>query len=389
MNALTTVMGKELLDLFRDRRSLLVALLMGPILFPALILGMGKLASDRISTQLEKPLALPVIGAERAPNLIAWLQGQNIVIEKAPTDPEGAIRTQSEDVVLRIGEKYGEQWRGSQPAAMEILFDSSRQDADIPVKRLETVLQNYGRSVGALRLVARGINPAVGEPVRLARRDLATPEARIGQALAFLPYMLILSGFLGGAALVIDATAGERERQSLEPLLATPAARAVIMSGKIAAAAAVGLISLVLTLLSFKLAFALAPSFGLKLELSLWTIGRILLVLAPIVMIGTCLLTFIAAGAKSVKEAQSYMTLLMLLPMIPTIVLLVNPVKQQLWQFAVPFLSQNQMILKLVRSETVAPLEWAVYLVAGFGVGLLLWWLAARRYHDERLAISA
>lgn len=389
MNALKTVMGKELLDLFRDRRSLLVALLMGPILFPALILGMGKLASDRISTQLEKPLALPVIGGERAPNLMAWLQGQNIVIEKAPADPEGAIRAQSEDVVLRIGAQYGEQWHGSEPAAVEILFDSSRQDADIPVKRIETVLENYGRTVGALRLVARGISPAIGEPLRLARRDLATPEARIGQALAFLPYMLILSGFLGGAALVIDATAGERERQSLEPLLATPAARAVIMSGKIAAASAVGLISLVLTLLSFKLAFALAPGFGLKLELSLWTIARILLVLSPIVMIGTCLLTFIAAGAKSVKEAQSYMTLLMLLPMIPTIVLLVNPVKQQLWQFAVPFLSQNQMILKLVRSEAVAPLEWAVYLAAGFGLGLLLWWLAARRYDDERLAISA
>ena len=389
MNALKTVMGKELLDLFRDRRSLLVALLMGPILFPALILGMGKLASDRISTQLEKPLALPVIGGERAPNLMAWLQGQNIVIEKAPADPEGAIRAQSEDVVLRIGAQYGEQWHGSEPAAVEILFDSSRQDADIPVKRIETVLENYGRTVGALRLVARGISPAIGEPLRLARRDLATPEARIGQALAFLPYMLILSGFLGGAALVIDATAGESERQSLEPVLATPAARAVILSGKIAATSTVGLISLVLTLLSFKLAFALAPGFGLKLELSLWTIARILLVLSPIVMIGTCLLTFIAAGAKSVKEAQSYMTLLMLLPMIPTIVLLVNPVKQQLWQFAVPFLSQNQMILKLVRSEAVAPLEWAVYLAAGFGLGLLLWWLAARRYDDERLAISA
>lgn len=389
MNALRTVMGKELLDLFRDRRSLLIALLMGPILFPALILGIGKLASDRISTQLEKPLALPVIGAERAPNLVAWLQGQNIVVEKAPVDPEGAIRGQHEDVILRIGDKYGEQWRGSQPATLEILFDGSRQDTDIPVRRLTTVLENYGRTVGALRLVARGLNPAVGEPVRLARRDLATPEARIGQALAFLPYMLILSGFLGGAALVIDATAGERERQSLEPLLATPAPRALIMSGKITAAAVVGLISLVLTLLSFKLAFALAPGFGLKLELSLWTIARILLVLAPIVMIGTCLLTFIAAGAKSVKEAQSYLTLLMLLPMIPTIVLLVNPVKQQLWQFTVPFLAQNQMILKLVRSESVAPLEWGVYLAAGFGLGMLLWWLAARRYHDERLAISA
>ena len=61
----------------------------------------------------------------------------------------------------------------------------------------------------------------------------------------------------------------------------------------------------------------------------------------------------------------------------------------QLWQFAVPFLAQNQMILRLVRSEPVSTAEWAVYLAAGFGVSLLLWWLAARRYLDERLAISA
>jgi hypothetical protein len=77
----------------------------------------------------------------------------------------------------------------------------------------------------------------------------------------------------------------------------------------------------------------------------------LLLVLLPMVLIGTTLLTLIAAASKSVKEAQSYMSVLMLLPIIPTVVLMVNPIKNQLWQFAVPFLAQNQMILKLVRSE--------------------------------------
>jgi sodium transport system permease protein len=67
----------------------------------------------------------------------------------------------------------------------------------------------------------------------------------------------------------------------------------------------------------------------------------------------------------------------------------VNPVKNQLWQFVVPFLAQNQMILKLVRSETISSNEWAAYLGAGFGLGLLLWLLAARLYHREKLAISA
>ena len=389
MNALLTVWAKELTDLFRDRRTLMISLLMGPLLMPALILGIGKLASDRVTSQLEKPLELPVIGASNAPNLVAWLQGQNIVIKPAPGDADEAIRSQREDVVLRIGPRFGQQWRGSLPATVEILHDSSRQDAQIPVQRLQNLLENYNRSVGALRLVARGISPSTAEPLRVSDRDLATPEARRGQALAFLPYMLILFSFLGGSYLVIDATAGERERNSLEPLLATPAARSTIMSGKILAACTFGVISMVLTLAAFKLSFQFAPSLGNKLDVSLWAIARILLVLMPIVLIGTCLLTLIAAGAKSVKEAQSYMSVLMLLPMLPTVILMVNPVKNQLWMLTVPFLAQNQMILKLVRSESISGQEWAAYLLAGFGAGLLLWWLAARRYLDERLAISA
>ncbi len=389
MKALYTVWMKELVDLVRDRRTLAIALLMGPLLMPALMLGIGKLASDRISTQLEKPLAVPVIGASNAPNLIAWLQGQNIVIKPAPADPDDEIRSQREDVILRIDGKFGEQWRGSMPAVVEILHDSSRQDAQIPVERLQGLLENYGQGVGALRLIARGISPTTAQPLRISNRDLATPEARRGAALAFLPYMLILFSFLGGSYLVIDATAGERERNSLEPLLATPAKRATIMSGKILAACTMGVVSIILTLVAFKLSFQLAPTFGIKLDVSMWTIARILFVLLPIIMVGTCLLTLIAAGAKSVKEAQSYMSVLMLLPMLPTIILMVNPVKNQLWMLTVPFLAQNQMILKLVRSESISMTEWGAYLAAGFGAGLVLWWLAARRYHQERLAIAA
>ena len=383
------VMFKELVDMFRDRRTVAISLLFGPLLMPALILGMGKLVANRVSSQLEKPLVLPVIGAEHAPNLIAWLEGQNIVVAAPPADPDAAIRSQAEDVVLRISPEYAEQWRGSRPARVEILHDSSRQDARIPVERLERLLQGYGSTVGSLRLLARGVSPGTMQALRVGHRDLATPESRVGQALFFLPYMLILTTFLGGAYLVIDVTAGERERQSLEPLLATPAARAAIMSGKILAACVFALIGVALTLAMFKLSFQFAPGLGVKIDVSFGAIVRILLVLLPMILIGTCLLTFISAGTKSVKEAQSYMSILMLLPMIPTVVLLVNPVKNQLWQFATPFLAQNQMILKLVRSEVVTGAEWAVYLVAGFGLGVVLWWLAARRYHQERLAISA
>ncbi len=389
MSALMTVFKKELKDMFRDRRTVMISLVFGTLLGPVLMFGMLKLIVNRASTQQEKPLVLPVEGAEHAPNLVNWLKGQNIVIKPAPKNIDAAIADQSEDVILRISPDFGTQWRKSLPAKVELIHDSTRQDASIPVDRIENLLENYGKTVGTLRLLARGVSPTAMQSLQIAHRDLATPQSRAGQILSFLPYLLILTAFLGGAYLIIDVTAGERERQSLEPLLATPASRSAIMSGKILAACAFGTLSLIISLVAFKVCFLFSSGFGVKVELLMSTISLLMLVLIPILLIGACLLTLIAASVKSVKEAQSYMSILMMLPLLPTIILMVNPVKNQLWMFAVPFLSQNQMILKLVRGEHIQGAEWAVYLLAGFGLAGILWAIAARLYHREKLAISA
>jgi len=388
MKALLTVLAKELRELSRDRRTIMLALMM-PLLFPVLIIGMATLAENRAKGQMEKDLEIAMVGAEHAPNLVAWLAGQGIARKPLAGDPDAAIRNQDENVYLKIEADYGKHWREGTPALVEIVHDSTRQDADIPVRRVENALQRYREQAGALRLLARGINPGIAAPLAVSHTDLATPEARKSLALLMLPYLLLLSAFVGGAHLVIDTTAGERERQSLEPLLATPAARGAIVSGKMASAAILSLIVLVLTLLALKLGAQLAPGIGRMMDIGFVAIGKMMLILIPIVFIGTTLLTFIAAGAKSVKEAQSYMSLLVMLPILPTLVLLVSPVKNQLWMFAVPFLAQNQMLLKVIRSEAVSPMEWTVYFAAGFGLAALLWFAATRRYHQERLAVSA
>ena len=390
MKTLITVMLKELAEIFRDRKIIINGLLLSPLLFPILILGMGALAENRAKTQLESELKLPIIGADIAPNLVAFLATQNITAEPAPENPDALILQQEKDVILRIAPDFADDWRASRAATVEILHDSSRQDSQIPVRRVERALQAYSRQAGAIRLIARGVDPSLGTAVSVTYRDLATPEAKRGMILAFLPYLLILSAFLGGAYLVMDATAGERERQSLEPLLATPAGRGAIMSGKIAAACAFGMIGLLLTLLSFKLSFAFVDSGPFKgVDVSMVAVAKLLLVLLPMVLIGTTLLTLISASVKTLKEAQSYMAFLMLLPILPTIILLVNPVKNALWMFATPFLAQNQLILMVLRQETITGLQWATYLGAGFGLGALLWLIAARLYHREQLAISA
>lgn len=388
-SAMWAVIRKELRDISRDRRTLAIALLLGPLLYPLLMLGMGALAENRARTQLDTELRVPVRGAEYAPNLIKFLATQNIVAIPAPADLDAAIQSQDHDVALIIAKDYAENWKQGQPALVEIVQDSTRRDAEIPSRRVRAALEGYSRQVGVLRLLARGIAATVAQPVNVGDRDVATPEAKRGLVLsALLPYLLIMTSFIGGAYLIIDATAGERERQSLEPLLATPASRGSIVSGKIAAACILGLLSLLLTLFAFKLSSQMSSGIGKMLDVSLPAIGQMLLILLPMSFIGTALLTYLSAAAKSLKEAQSHMTWLMLMPLLPTFVLMVNPLKTQLWQFAVPFLAQNQLLLKVIRGEAISGQVWAVYLATAFALAALLWFAAVRRYHNETLAIS-
>jgi sodium transport system permease protein len=202
--------------------------------------------------------------------------------------------------------------------------------------------------------------------------------------------ILVMFAFIGGAHLAMDTTAGERERQSLEPLLATPASRGALVCGKMLAAMTLGVSSILLILLSFKTSAGLVRSAPISMDVSFVAMGKLLLVLLPLLLIGTALLTFLSASAKSMKEAQSHMVWLMMLPMLPLVALSAYPIKDTLlWQYAVPFLSQNQMIQKITRGDTAAPEQWALYLMSSLILAALLWAAAVWRYRQERLAISA
>ena len=385
-----TVMRKELRDFVRDRRTFFLSLFVSPLLYPLIFLGLGKLTELRKETQLDKPLELPVAGIERAPNLIAFLASHGIKATTAPADIEARIRAQQVDVALVIDKAFADDWRAGRPAKLELVTDTTRRNADVPVARVRTALDQYGKTVGGLRLLARGVSPMVAAPLNTGTRDLATPEAKRGAFLTvLLPLILTLSAFIGGAHLAMDTTAGERERQSLEPLLATPAARGALVGGKMLAAVLLGVVSMLLILLSFKASAGLASGTSMSMDVSFAAMGKLVLVLLPLVLIGTALLTCLAAAAKSMKEAQSHIVWLMMLPMLPAYALMAYPVKDTaLWQYAVPFLSQNQLIQKVTRGDAALPEQWAVYLASSLALAGLLWAAAVWRYRQEKLAIS-
>ena len=389
--AMLTVMRKEWLDFYRDRRTFLLSLLMAPLLYPLIFLGIGWLSQKRAETQLERNLSVPVVGIERAPNLMRFLASYGIDTTPAPADIEARVRAQQEDLALSIDKDFASDWHAGKPAKIDIITDTTRRSGDVKVARVNKVLESYGNGVGAMRLLIRGINPAIASPLHVGTRDMATPEAKNSQFMSILlPMILTIFAFIGGSHLAMDTTAGERERQSLEPLLATPVSRAALVGGKMLAASLLGLLTMLLILVSFKLTATLASDMARQMDVSFPAMGKLLLTLLPLVLIGTALITALAAGAKSMKEAQSHIMWLMMLPMLPAYALMAYPLKDTaLWQYAVPFLAQNQLIQKITRGEAASMQQWGLYLACSLALAVLLWALAVWRYRQEKLAISA
>jgi sodium transport system permease protein len=391
MSGLGTVYKKEVRENLRDRRSLFNSVLLGPILFPILFIGLAYFAGSKQQERAEEVLEVPVVGAEHAPNLVSFLEQQGVVIQDAPEDPEASVRAQEIQVIIRIPELFTEQWRTGKPAVIEVIADPSRRESDIPMQRVKGLLRAYGAQIGQLRLQLRGVSPTLRTAVMVKDVDLSTPQSRGMLVMIMLPYVLMITAFTGGMHLAIDSTAGEKERKSLEPLLINPVPRWQIMLGKMAATATYAFASLVLTLLAFRFAFPLLPTgaLGVDLNLSANAVGGILLAILPVVVLAAAMLTTLAALAKSLREAQSYMGLVFMIPMIPSLIFMVNPMKPETWMMAIPMFSQNLLIGEFVRGETTNTLWLAMSMGSTLLIGFGFAAIAATLFNRPRIVFAS
>ena len=390
MSAILTVFWKEVRENLRDRRTLINTLLTGPLFAPLVFVLIINTAVTREIEKADKPLPLPVIGADKAPNLIEALRQRGVEIKPPPADAERAVRDSDADVVLRIADGYADAWNKGEAAQVELIYDQSQRDAQGSVARLRALLDAYAQRTGTLRLVARGISPGVIRPLHVADRDQSTAQSRSGNLFSMLPYFFILGVFIGGMALAIDTTAGERERQSLEPLFVNPVSRWRILLGKLAATGTFALTTLVISIVAFSIVGQFLPTekLGMSLQIGPRFVLFTLLLMLPLVFVLGSLQTLAAAFAKSFREAQTYLSLLMFVPVIPTLLLSVFPLKTQTWMYAVPLMSQQIAITRLLRGDAIEPLQLALCFGCTALAALLVYLITAQVYRSERLAIS-
>lgn len=381
---IAVVLGKEVTDNLRDRRSLgnmVLYVLIGPALTLLMIVVVGNIFREGV----EKPLMLPIAGREEAPALAQFLEQNNVILQPAPDDAEQAVRNGDVEVVLVIPEGYGRDFKAGQPATVQLVVDTSRTSSMPSAERTRDLLRLYSGQIGALRLLARGVSPAIASALNVEQVDVSTPQSQGFLFLNMLSYLLVMTVFLGGSAAIIDATAGERERGSLEPLLINPVARWEFVIGKLLASLPFAVVSVLIGLAAFALIFNVAPVeafIGMRLAVDLAALGGVFLISLPMILLASGVQMIIATFARTFKEAQTYTNWLPLVPALPGMVLAFVPVKPALWTMLIPTFGQQILINQLIRGEVVRASNVVVStLVTLFLAGVLICiaiWLYSR-----------
>jgi sodium transport system permease protein len=387
VNKVWIITNKEILDSVRDYRSWMTGLfwaLFGPLMMG----GMLMLIGSNVRGDIEQPLHLPVQGQENAPNLIRFLEQHDVIVEPAPADPESAVKQGDLNVVLIIPPEYAEDFLAGKTATVRLVLDSTRQPAGVDINRIQSLLEGYSTYLGTLRLVVRGVSPQLMEVVAIEEVDVATPQSRATFFISFLPYFIIFAIFNGVAPIIIDTTAGERERQSLEPLLINPVPRRNFVWGKLLAAFPFSLASLGITLIGFGVVFNVLPVeeyLGIRISLNILTLLWIFLICLPIVFLASAIQMVVASFARSTKEAGTYLPFIALIPSLPGLALAFFPVKPALWVMLIPTFGQQILINQFMRLEPINLTNAMISTLMTLLVSIVITWIAIRLYEGEQI----
>lgn len=385
-----TVFVKECRETLRDRRTLSSALLLGPLLGPVMFAIMVSVVLEKSLDDAAETLELPVYGAERAPELMAYLATRNIDAQSRSgslVDARALVADGTEGVVLHVPEAFAAELGAGRPAPVQLVTDGSERGDAPAAGRVRAALGAWSATLAGQRLQLRGVDPRVVSPLALDEVDVSTATGRSLVLLGIVTYFLLFSVLTGGLYLAIDATAGERERKSLEPLFTLPVSRETILFGKLAATFVFMALSLAITLVAFSvsLKFIDLERLGMLANFGPQVALKAFLVVLPFAAFGAALLTLVASFTRSYREAQSWLSAVLIVPTVPIIFAGIYGLSASLPAMFVPSLSQHLLVTELMRGEPLAPLHVTVSVAATLLAAALLAAAILRFYRRESI----
>jgi sodium transport system permease protein len=390
MRALLTVFRKEFLENLRDRRTLFSALLFGPLFGPILFGAMVSRMLNQSVLESDEPLRVTVSGSEHAPNLMRFLTSQGVQLAFTPwseADARGAVKRGAAAVVLIVPGDFATRFTAALPAPVFVVADSSDSQTRKSADRLRALIGAYGSGIAQLRSQIRGVSPLLAIPIAVNDIDVTTPTGRAVVVLGFMTYFVLFSVLMGGLYLAIDSTAGERERGSLEALLSLPVARTALVGGKLLATCTYMCLSLAINLAAFVVVFQFVPleRLGMSANVGALTAVEFFFICLPFVPLGAALMMLVASFTRSYREAQTYLTSVLLVPTLPIAFASIYSLKTHRALMLVPSLSQHLLMTSVLKDEPIAPLDLAVSAASALGLAALALAATARHWRRETM----
>jgi sodium transport system permease protein len=377
-----TVYQREVLDLLRDRRTLFSMVVLPTIVFPLLFAVIGKFVDSAGKRASQEATTLAVGKAPPPPSFDRAITGS------------GLTRVAVDDVPKAVQEKKAAAGVtfSADGRIVSVYADGTRQASGRAADKLRAALTELRDSTVLERLRAANLGPETLKPFELKRENVAD-ERKMGGFLlgSMLGYVVILLMFSGGMYPAVDMTAGEKERKTLEALLATPAGRTEIVLGKILACVTATYATAILTTASLFYSlrsgsqfFEGAEKFIGSAPVDAKTLGLLLLTLMPVAVMAGALMIAIATAARSFKEAQSYLTPLIMVVIFPSLLGGLPGMELNAMTSLIPIFNASQ-VLKGILQGDIETMPLVVTNLANVGYAALCFWVAVRTFNDEKV----
>jgi len=390
------ILRKELLEIFRDKRTVFSVVISPLLITPLLIALVGNVIRGRSHEERVQTYAIGIVGGEKAPSVVGALgNGANLRFEATTeSEAESRVRDRSLRAALLLPADAESRFMQHREVGIRLLVDAGNEMSGNAGERVKAHLNKQSTAVVAQRLWDQGLSQELASPFKVTEKPVAGGGTRSTLLLAtLLPYILVLGAIVGSVYAANDLVAGEKERGTLEALLVTPVSRRDMVLGKFLAVTCVGLVSSLLTLTGIVAPFFLPiPSLAWlaesDLRLSLVGISAMLLMQIPLAVLGSGLLLTISTWARNQKEAQSYLGPVMLVVSVLAMLSTLLPAEANRALALAPVLNAA-MALKQALSGSVDPVFFAAAIAASLVYAIVAMGLAVRLFQDESVLMKA
>lgn len=342
MSAIFHVATKEFLDTIRDRRTLLSMIVIPLLLFPVLMISINKVQEATDDPQTE----IGISGAEHAAGLQKLFgQAENLKLKSYQTQEKlkALVQKDSLDAAIYLDSTFHKQMKALGTGNIQLIFKQSTFDKQ---EKVQAIFGRYGQMILQQRLAKLNIQQENINPINLQKQDLSSKQEVVGKRVGgFLPYIFVLFAFVGSMYPAIDLFSGEKERGTVETILTLPINRMSLLTGKMVVIVGTGLVSAILSIAGLYLGLYfvdILPEELMKSINSILTmgfIGKLLLLLLPLNIFFAGLLTPFSIYARNFKEAQSLITPLNILVIVPVFIGLMPGIELNAWTAVIPVIN--------------------------------------------------